>query len=288
MLSKAIKVMWFQLKQNITSTRVILLFSLIAIFTFSTIRPVNDFANAFEIGITPWVFSLFTNDYVCQLVVMAGVILLFCNAPFRNEIYNYILPRAGTTAWILGMILYIVILSLLYVLLIFSVGVLVIIPNIEFEMGWGKTWGSLALGGFSSQFRIPFSVNEYIIGAYDPLRATVTSILLEWACCVFLGLVTYFLNNATNTMFGSLVAAAFVFLDITIANEWSYAFYKISPVTMAQIHTLTSSKSMYGLTLAYAVKFFAVSTILLSFSCIVTPYIKKKLAIWKQRKDVAI
>lgn len=285
MLNKSIKVMWFQIKQNIISSRVILLSALIAIFIFSTIRPVNDFATAYEIGITPWAFSLFINDYVCQLVIMAGVILLFCNAPFKTEIHNYILSRAGNVAWGFGVCLYIAIISLLYVMLIFIVSVLAVLPNIEFDIEWGKTWGSLALGGFGIQFRIPFSVNEYIIGAYSPLQATAVSFLLEWACCVFLGLVTYFFNNATNTMIGSLIAAAFVFLDITIANEWSYAFYQISPVTMAQIHTLTSSKSMYGLTLAYAVQFFAVSIILLSISCIVTPYIKKKLTFWKQRKE---
>ena len=66
-------------------------------------------------------------------------------------------------------------------------------------------------------------------------------------------------------MMGSLIAAAFVFIDITVTNEWDYSFYRISPVTLAQIHTLSGSQSMFGLTLKYAIFFSCCQLVFLSF-----------------------
>lgn len=262
MFRKSWKVTCFQLKQNVSSARVLLLFVLMSIFVFATIRPVNDFARAYKIGITPWAFPLITNDYICQLVIMAGAVLLFCNAPFESDIYTYILPRSGNTSWALGNCLYVIFMSFFYVLLIAVISFVAILPNLEFGMKWGKAWNSLSSGGFRSQFQIALQVKSYITGAYQPLKAFALSFLLEWACCVFLGLVSYWLNQLTGTLIGSIVATAFVLLDITVANEWSPWFYHISPVTMAQLSALASAKSLYGLTLSYAVKFFTITILI--------------------------
>lgn len=285
MVRRSVKIMLFQINQNLATVRVILLSLLIFIFIFSSVRPVCDFASAYEIGITPWVFPLITNDYICQLVIMAAAILLFCNAPFKSEAHNYLLVRAGNLPWTMGICLYIMLMSLLYVILILAAGVAAILPHLLPDPGWGSTWGTLARAPqFYSQFGISLSVNDYIIGKYRPVEAMVISFFLEWACCTWLGLVTYFFNNATETMAGSMVAAAFVFLDITIENEWSYAFFKISPVTMAQLRTLSSTHSIYHMTLGYATLFFAISISAFVGLCLLTPYVKKQFSFIRRRK----
>lgn len=285
MVHRSVKIMWFQINQNLTTVRVILLFLLIFIFIFSSVHPVCDFASAYEIGITPWVFPLITNDYICQLVIMSAAILLFCNAPFKSEAHNYILVRAGNTPWTMGICLYIMSMSLLYILVILAAGIAAILARLQPDTGWGQAWGTLARGPrFYSQFGISLSVNDYIIGKYCPAEATVISFILEWACCTWLGLVTYFFNNATETMAGSVVAAAFVFLDITIENEWSYTFFKISPVTMAQLRTLSSTHSIYHMTLGYAASFFVISISIFIGLSLLTPYVKKRFSLIKMKK----
>ena len=283
MVRKSIQIMRFQLSQNLVSVRVILLSSLIFIFLFSTVRPVCDFAAAYEIGVTPWVFPLITNDYICQLVIMAAAILLFCNAPFKSEAHNYLLVRSGNLPWSMGICLYILLMSFFYVMLILVAGIAAILPRLQLDAGWGKAWGTLARASqFCSQFGISLSVNDYIIGRYRPVEAMVISFFLEWACCAWLGLVTYFFNNATGTMAGSVVAAGFVFLDITIENEWSYAFFRISPVTMAQLRTLSTTHSIYHMDLRYAASFFTLSIAALVGLNLLTPYIRKHFS--KRRK----
>ena len=276
-MRKSIQVLYFQLKQISSSPRIQLIFILVAMFIYATVEPVNDFATSVNELIRPYVFPHLTNDFICQLVIMSGAVLLFCDAPFKSDAHNYILPRTGHKTWSMGMCLYIIVISFAYVLLILVAGTMALIPNIQLGDGWGRIWGTLARTNAGSQFGLSFRVNDYILGKFDPLQAIFLCFLLEWACCIWLGMLTYLFNYLTDTMIGSLLASGFVFLDITIANEWSYTFYRISPVTMAQIHALSGSTSLYGLTVEYAVSFFAMSIITMSIICIYMMEIKKHI-----------
>lgn len=256
MLHKSLKVMQFQLRENRCSMRTLLIFTLIGMFVFSTLQPVNDLAEAYDIGITPWAFPLLCNDYICQLVIMAGAVLLYCNAPFRSEAHTYILTRSGNTPWALGNCLYIAVMALAYVLFLVLISLLAILPHLEFSWTWGKAWNSLPGGDYRYTYGITLLVNPYILGHFTPWEALWPSLALEWACCVFLGLVSYCINDAAHSMLGSVISAGFVLLDLAVANAWYPWFYHISPVTMAQLAALSSAHSTYGITRRYAAGFF--------------------------------
>lgn len=274
MWNKIQRVFAFQMKLAQTNQRILLIFILSAIFVFSNLQGVLDFSQDICIPVMPWAFPHITSDYICQLVIMAGAVALFCDAPFKSEIHKYILPRAGYIAWAAGQCMYIVVLSFLYVFMILLFSILPLLPNIEFRNGWGKIWGTLARYTVGSQYGIPFSVDDYVIGVYTPLRATVLSFLLSWACCIWLGLTTYFLNNVADSYIGTFTSAGFVLLDITVANEWLPWFYKISPVTLAQLQALKGNNSLYQVTLRYAFWFFGISIVCLSAACILAPKFK--------------
>jgi len=270
MWTKIQRVFAFQMKLVRTNQRILLIFILAAIFVFSNLQGVLDFSQDVGIPVTPWAFPHITSDYICQLVIMAGAVALFCDAPFKSEIQKYILPRAGYTAWTVGQCMYIIVLSLLYVLMIFLFSILPLLPKIAFQNGWGKIWGTLARSTVGFQYGIPFKIEDYVIGVYTPLQATALSFLLSWGCCVWLGLMTYFLNNVTSSYIGIFISAGFILMDITVANEWSPWFYKISPVTLAQLQALRGNNSLYQVTLEYAFCFFGISIICLLAGCIIT------------------
>lgn len=274
MLNKIHRVYAFQMKQVLSNQRIILICILIAVFVFSNLQGVLDFSTDVGISVTPWALSHITSDYICQLVIMAGAVALFCDVPFKNDLTKYILPRAGYTPWIVGHCMYIVVLSLLYVCVILLSSILPLLPNIQFDDSWGKIWGTLARTIMGSQYGIPFTVDDYVIGAYTPWQATLLSFLLSWSCCVWLGLVMYFFNTVSNSYVGTFVAAGFVLMDITVANEWLPWFYKISPVTLAQLQALKGSQSLYRVTLEYALWFFGISIVCLLAGCVVTPKIQ--------------
>ncbi len=271
MWNKIRRVFSFQIKQVRTNQRILMIFVLAAIFVFSNLQGVSDFSRDVGIPVNPWAFPHITSDYICQLVIMAGAVALFCDAPFHSEIQKYILPRAGYTAWIAGQCMYIVAVSFSYMLVVLLCTVLPLIPHMEFQNGWGKIWGTLARYTVSAQYVIPFSVDDYVIGAYSPLQATLLSFLLSWACCVWLGLLTYFFNYVTEGYTGTFISAGFVLMDITVANEWLPWFYKISPVTLAQLQALKGNNSLYQVDLCYALWFFGVSIVCLLVGCIIAP-----------------
>ena len=275
MWNKIRSVFAFQMRLVLSSPRIALIFAMVSLFAFSNLQGVIDFSLDIAIPVTPWGFPHLTSDFICQLVIMAGAVALFCDAPFKSRIETYILPRAGYTAWVSGQCIYIIILSFLYVSTIFIFTILPLLPNITFDKGWGKIWGSLARSMAGRQYGIPVHVDDYLIGVYKPLQATLLSFLLTWACSIWLGLLTYLLNYVTGKYIGTFVSVGFVLMDITVANEWLPWFYKISPVTLAQLQALRGSSSNYQVTLKYALAFFGISIVCLLIGCILTPKLQK-------------
>lgn len=271
MWNKIRSVLAFQMRLIFSTPRIVLIFILIALFVFSNLQGVLDFSRDVDIPVTPWGFPHLTSDFICQLVIMAGAVALFCDAPFKSEIETYILPRAGYTAWTVGQCIYIVVLSFLYVFMILVFSILPFLSNIDFRNSWGKIWGTLARSMAGVNYGIPFSADDYVIGAYKPLQATALSFLLSWGCCIWLGLLTYLVNSLSGSYVGTFLSAGFVMMDVTVANEWLPWFYKISPVTLAQLQALKGSNSVYQVTLQYAFQFFGISIIFLLIGCILTP-----------------
>lgn len=278
--TKCRRVFAFQMRQTVSTYRIPLIFILEVVFVSSSLTGVSDFSADVGIAATPWAFPHITSDYICQLFIMAGAVALFCDAPFHSELERYILPRTGHMAWAMGECMYIFVLSLLYMLFILLTSILPLTGSIDWRNSWGKIWGTLARTSALSQYGVAFSVYDSIIGMYTPLEATTLSFLLSWACCVWLGLLAYFLNYVTGKSTGTLAAAGFVLMDITVANEWSPWFYKLSPVTLAQLQALAGRSSIYELDLGYALWFFGLSIVCLLAGCIAAP----KLKLWRERK----
>ena len=258
MVHKILEVFAFQMKS--IGQRIAAIFLLVFLFTWSNLLAVGDFADAMDLRAAPWGFPHLVNDWLCMLVIMAGAAALFCDAPFRSELQTHILPRAGRRAWILGHILYILVLSFLYVLMLLIASVIPFLNRMDLQMGWGKVWGTLARSFLGGEYGIQLHVSDYLIGVYKPLEATLYSFLLTWICCIWLGMLTYFVNALTGSYAGTFLASGFVLMDLTVANEWLPCFYRISPVTMAQLHTLKQTgRSIYGVTPQYAACFFSIT-----------------------------
>lgn len=57
-------------------------------------------------------------------------------------------------------------------------------------------------------------------------------------------------------MSGIFAAAAFILLDVTVANELTPFAYHFSPITLAQLTSLVGMNARLGVTLRYAAMFF--------------------------------
>lgn len=141
---KALRISIYNLKKTISSIRVLTVLLIVAGFILQNLEAVLNFSNLVGVRITPYAFPHLTNDYICQLVIMAGVIFIFSNAPYEDDGYFYMLSRSGKLSWALGQIFYSISISLIYILFLLLVSVLPLVGNMDIGCEWGKIWGTLA------------------------------------------------------------------------------------------------------------------------------------------------
>lgn len=259
-----------QLRRAAKNKRIWLIFLIMGFFMTELLYPVADFSKMTGVPVTPYAFPHLVNDFRSQLMMMGGAVILFCDAPFEGREYTYILPRSRRLGWAAGQVGYIVVLSFAYVLFLFASSVLPLICRVSFDMKWGKIWGTLAKTSAGIQIGLPFEVTEYLVSCYDAIPALVLSLVLEFACVLWLGLLTYALNKMTNRPVGTMAAAFMVLLDICIANDWMNWAYRFSPITLAQIRTYTGYNLQYHIDLAYGISFFVIGIFILSIVSILS------------------
>ncbi|WMJ89763.1 hypothetical protein [Anaerocolumna sp. MB42-C2] len=267
-LVKCLRVFSYRFRFSFSSARIPLIFILTAIFVYSNIENVSEMSASLGIPCRPYLFPHLVNDFICQLVFMGAVIVLFCDAPFTDDVTMYFKYRSGRLSWTMGHAIYIIALSFLFILMIMMVSTFALFPHLEFGESWGKIINTLGKTNIGSQYGVAFRVSDYLIGAYLPLKAMVYTFLLEWVCAAWLGLLIYSGNLLTLKPIGTFASAGFVLMDITIANEGALSSYKFSPLTLAQLASLTGlNRQLGGITLHYSIRFFIITLGILLFTC---------------------
>ena len=269
---KSFRIALCQLRQKTSTPRVWLILIMVGCFVLENLRPVLEFSHAVDVPVTPYAFPHLTNDFICQLIIMAGAVMIFCDAPFEGSGTLYVLPRAGRFHWGLGQVLYIFMMSFLYILFLLLLSVLPFLGNLEFGTQWGKIWGTLAKTNAGMQFGLIFSVTEHMISEFQAPAALAGSLALEWACTAWLGLLIYALNKWTLSPAGTITGAFLILLDICISNDWLYGANRFSPITLAQLNTYAGWNIRYGITLTYGICFFVFGIVILSGLCILGNY----------------
>lgn len=267
-ISKVWHISAYQIRKAFGTRRIIIVYMLLACFHIENLAPVSAFSHAVGINVAPYAFVHMVNDFIYQLVVMAGAIVLFCDSPFEDETYYYRLPRAGIKEWAFGQILYIMVMAAIYEMFLVAMSIIPLAEQLELSGEWGKIWGTLAKTNAGVQFGQLFSVTDYMVSKYQPMEAMFLSIVLEWACIVWIGLLIYFFNKLTERPIGTFIGAFFVLLDICIANDWMNWANRFSPITLAQLTAYTGYNLQYHITLSYGMVFFSAGIVVLIFLCV--------------------
>lgn len=258
-IKAAFHICTIQLRKNILSQRTVVMALLVSLYIYAMLQPVSDFAYAVGYKATPFGVVFLVCDSVVQMILMAGVVVIFSNAPFEDESHPYLIVRAGKGVWVFGNSLYILLMSSLYVLFIWLISIVALIPNVDFTMAWGKVWGTLAATNAGEQYGILFTVHNGIRTYYEPTIALGSTLLLEWGCSVFLGASVYLGNKFTDKPIGTWIGAAFVLFDITIYNIFYGPWMAYSPLSLAMITNFIRSR--WDFTVSYAVMFYIIGLV---------------------------
>lgn len=215
---------------------------------------INDFSLSIGtqtniLGVLPYMYS--SNKPYFRLIIQLGIILMFSNAPFRNENSLFCVMRTGYKKWCIGQILYIVFASLIYVFSLFLLTNLFCIQTLGYSFSWGKTFATLRL---TTNFVYP--ITEKIQLLYSPLEAFLHTVFLIFMLSVFFGLLIFLMSSLFGKASGLILAAALILLGLMPDFCSAPALIaKLSPCSLTQISLLDKTgMTLYpSVTYAYTV-----------------------------------
>lgn len=233
------------LRKWFINPRIYLIFTIMILYLYSKISPVNTFCMGNKYKITPYIFSFLMSDPNSVLIIMLGIVLLFCDAPFIEIDQPYMIMRSGRTLWVLGQIAYIVIASIVYFFIVVLFTMLILLPNLEFSIEWGKVIGTFAQTDVVYQHGITIPFDFSIYNVYTPLRAMFFSFLNCWLVSVFLGTSMFVLNLNSSRSAGTIGAALLVLWQMVVTKTWT-GFTRFSPVTWVSLSKIdTNGSTLY-------------------------------------------
>ena len=266
---KANKVASYNMRMLRENIRIPFVLIIVVLYVMENLSAVLTFSRSVHIDVTPFAFVFLVNNDKIQFVIAACAVILFCNAPFEDESYPYVISRAGKLSWGLGQILYILKMSIFYIACLATATMIPFLGHVAWSNEWGKIWRTLAKTNAGAEFGVELFVSQNIIRQYKPVDALIVSILLEFSCILCIGLLIYFGNKMTAKSAGTFLGALIAVLDICISNDWIDWAYGFSPVSLAQLELFNGYASKWGINLAYAGKFFLIVIVTLSILCVV-------------------
>lgn len=182
---------------------VLVWFSCICVFLMLRIR---EFSIRVDEPVSPWIFPFLTEAPGNQFFIIAGAILLFCDAPFLNESAGWNILRSGRRSWFWGNFLYILIMALAYSIVISVLPNLFLLPQVKLTGEWGKVLGALAQTGAASEIGIR-NLNYSLMVQYTPLLAMFLTVMAVWLNSVLIGMVCFTFNLVAGKGSGIFVSA---------------------------------------------------------------------------------
>lgn len=265
MVKKIFSIAMYSLRQWTSNPRIISLFVLMSIFIWNNFRLIGQIIEITGIKTNPLIFPFFSNSPLKQLILLAGILFLFSDAPFINKNQTYIIIRSKRITWVLGQILYIVLASAIYFLFLMLVSLLVLLPNATFATnGWGKIVNTLAQTDLKTQINLQFGISSEITAFYSPFQAFCLSFLLNWGVACFLGLALFLINLKFNQRIGLVTGGIILFFDLLVTNTLPPVFYHLSPVSLSRLSVLDPMGVSMFPNATYPFVFFSVSIVVLS------------------------
>ncbi|MGB8455954.1 MAG: hypothetical protein WCD89_27020 [Anaerocolumna sp.] len=271
MVKKIFSIAMYSIRQWVTDPRIISLFVLMSMFVWNDFEVIGDLTGRTGIKTNPLIFPFFSNDPVKQLILLAGIVFLFSDAPFINKNQPYIIIRSKRIPWVLGQILYIIMASAIYFLFLMLISILVLLPYGTFATdGWGKIINTLAQTDAGRQINLQFGITKEITTFYSPWEAFGLSFLLNWGVACFLGLLMFVINLKFNRMLGLVVGGVILSFDLLVTNALPPAFYHFSPVSLSRLGVLDPMGVSMFPNMTYPFVFFSVSIVVISVLLVVS------------------
>lgn len=185
----------------------------VLLYVTYVIGGVTNYARVLDIPIHPWLFPFLMRGGGTISPLMLGFVLLIVDAPFRNSQQQFILLRTGKRTWMCGQILYLLLLSIVFTVLLYLLSVICVLSEIKFSTEWGSFLTTIAIDGLPGRYGY-ISTSYSIMRNASPIEVTLWSATSLTLVCFLLGLIMLLCNLWARKGVGTAICSAIVIMPL--------------------------------------------------------------------------
>ena len=222
---KILKCCKLNLMQWRLQPKFLMVFVFFVLNTMERVFPYKAFAQATGLKIAPWLLPGLVGANGWYLMTILAFVLLICDAPFLNRQQQFVLQRVGKVRWLIGQLLYLLVLSLAAAVLTWVLSWIVLLPEVEWTTQWGAGIQSATRHYSDHVVRPPFTVTSVILKQWTAMGATGWVFLMQVLIGMFLGELVMVCNLWTRRGVGVSLAVFWVLLATIVERFTGYIGY---------------------------------------------------------------
>jgi len=254
------RIAWIEVRQWRADYRAWMIFALEAVLVMRSMIGLSVYGLTHNTHTTPWVLTLLFSDATIaknfiKVLLYAGIIVLFCNAPFVSHLTPSVLLRGKRKGWIGGEIAYVFLVSFLYLAFLIILSMLCILPTVSLSELWGSSLYRIAGGSgiehivYIRMLLLPSDLMNKVYPEY----AMGYTVITAWLSFSLLGLLIMAANIGSGRKETGVVAAvALVAADPVVAwiaswgpvQERLYFFSPVSWTSMEHLHLVSGTSDL--------------------------------------------
>ena len=273
------KICKYQLKQGLLSTRTYIALLIGITIEIVNIMPLLEFSKVLGEPLNIFdAFLYFNCNGFNAAIVFLGLIILVSDIPFTAHTENYILLRTTKKKWVLGKIMYLLVMCIFYYIVLFLVGWLFTSDNIYIGNFWSQPIYQLSKDQnfmFQTEYNVNFQYN-YLLTSFTPVIATVLSATLSICYGFIMSLFIFLMNLLFPRILGyfySMLLHILNYMLIFIFTTHNFVKYSILGNNILIYHNFEGNKiGKYALTISQSYLLNIVIVIILIFFIIKSTY----------------
>lgn len=236
---------------------------------------IRDFVIYSGNELVPCVFPFLTSDWIFQTFI-TGYFVWLISTLCDDKSDLFVKARAGNMLWKIGNCFAIIKTVAVYLVYLIIVSSVIFFPYIQFENKWGPIWKTLSLTNAKEQYGVEIIISPIIMHLNTPLMAFLKSVVLQFLCLCWIGMMIYVINLLIRKSVGNYFAIAIILLDTMLSNTSNEQLFRFSPITLVQLSNYSVGYAKYGISYSNSVLFYCLGIIGCFVSCCISNVGKEK------------
>lgn len=189
------------------------------LYSYNRIYGLADYAASLGRAISPWVLPFMPCMGSSFLPIMLGYVLLISDVPFRTRHQSLVIQRTGKQTWMMGQLIYILLVSVGFALMMWLLSWIWLIPELKWSGEWSPVLRTAAMNGVPRLFHVYMDFPYTLVKNTNPVTVTLWCIAAMSAVCFLLGVVMAVCNLWMRKGWGAIIIASLTAISLIMDNS---------------------------------------------------------------------